>query len=69
MFYATLTFILIDHGCELVRIEGCPGVDFFWPMSDQIIEKMDRTSKDGAMHRTFGVPRQLASLRNCHKRC
>ncbi|MFD2175851.1 hypothetical protein [Rhodobacter lacus] len=33
----TPTFILLDDGREIGRIEGYPGADFFWPMLDALI--------------------------------
>jgi hypothetical protein len=33
----TPTFILVRGGVELVRLEGYPGQDFFWPMAEQMI--------------------------------
>ena len=38
----TPTFILIDEGREVGRIEGYPGPDFFWGLLDDIIETADR---------------------------
>lgn len=35
----TPTFILMDDGAELARIEGYPGEEFFWPILTQILEK------------------------------
>ncbi|MBV2360335.1 thioredoxin family protein [Thalassococcus sp. CAU 1522] len=35
----TPTFILIDEGRELGRIEGYPGEDFFWPLFAQLLER------------------------------
>jgi hypothetical protein len=38
----TPTFILIDDGRELGRIEGYPGEDFFWGLLEKMLkEKMD----------------------------
>ncbi len=33
----TPTFVLVENGRELARIEGYPGEDFFWPMLDRIL--------------------------------
>lgn len=33
----TPTFVLIEDGKELARIEGYPGEDFFWPLLDQML--------------------------------
>ena len=33
----TPTFILIENGAEVGRIEGYPGEDFFWPLLSQLI--------------------------------
>ncbi|SPF82045.1 hypothetical protein [Pseudoprimorskyibacter insulae] len=35
----TPTFILIDDGQELDRIEGYPGEDFFWGLLGKMLEK------------------------------
>lgn len=35
----TPTFILVDDGQELGRIEGYPGEDFFWPMLASLLEQ------------------------------
>lgn len=33
----TPTFILLDDGHELARIEGYPGQDFFWPILTKLL--------------------------------
>lgn len=33
----TPTFILMEDGAELARIEGYPGEDFFWPVLTQLL--------------------------------
>lgn len=38
----TPTFILMDQGQELARIEGYPGEDFFWPILTKLLT--DNTS-------------------------
>ena len=35
----TPTFILVEDGEELARIEGYPGEDFFWPVLTKLLEK------------------------------
>tara|TARA_R110002049_G_scaffold10127_3_gene50336 strand:+ start:39746 stop:40108 length:363 start_codon:yes stop_codon:yes gene_type:complete len=35
----TPTFIVVDDGRELARLEGYPGRDFFWPLLDQILQE------------------------------
>jgi hypothetical protein len=35
----TPTFILIDEGRELARIEGYPGEDFFWGLLGRMLEQ------------------------------
>ena len=35
----TPTFILVDDGTEVSRLEGYPGEDFFWPMLGAMIER------------------------------
>lgn len=34
----TPTFILVENGVELARIEGYPGDDFFWPLLSRMLE-------------------------------
>jgi len=35
----TPTFILIEDGTELARIEGYPGEDFFWGLLEKMLEE------------------------------
>jgi len=34
----TPTFIVIDQGQEIGRIEGYPGEDFFWPLLEKLLQ-------------------------------
>jgi hypothetical protein len=36
----TPTFVLVDAGEEVCRIEGYPGEDFFWPMLGMLLERL-----------------------------
>lgn len=36
----TPTFVLVEDGIEVGRIEGYPGEDFFWGMLGQILERL-----------------------------
>lgn len=36
----TPTFVLIEDGREVGRIEGYPGADFFWPLLDALLERL-----------------------------
>lgn len=36
----TPTFVLIDDGKEIGRIEGYPGEDFFWARAERLIERL-----------------------------
>lgn len=38
----TPTFLLVENGAELARIEGYPGEDFFWGLLEQML--LDHTS-------------------------
>ena len=40
----TPTFVLIEDGRELGRIEGYPGEDFFWGLLAQLLEKLPDAS-------------------------
>tara|TARA_R110002074_G_scaffold3126_5_gene16911 strand:+ start:2269 stop:2712 length:444 start_codon:yes stop_codon:yes gene_type:complete len=33
----TPTFLVVEDGAELARLEGYPGQDFFWPLLDEIL--------------------------------
>lgn len=36
----TPTFILVEDGVEIGRIEGYPGEHFFWPMLGKLLKKL-----------------------------
>lgn len=36
----TPTFVLVDDGVEIGRIEGHPGDDFFWPLLNRLLERL-----------------------------
>jgi len=38
----TPTFILTEHGREVARMHGYPGPDFFWPLLDEMLAKLDK---------------------------
>ncbi|MEL6099755.1 MAG: hypothetical protein AAFU82_08655 [Pseudomonadota bacterium] len=42
----TPTFIILDEGRELGRIEGYPGEDFFWPLLERLLR--DKTGFVGS---------------------
>lgn len=44
----TPTFVLIEDGQEIGRIEGYPGEHFFWPMLGQLLEKLPNVADDGS---------------------
>ena len=35
----TPTFILVENGVEIARLEGYPGEDFFWPLLEEMLSK------------------------------
>lgn len=37
----TPTFVLIDNGAEVARIEGYPGEDFFWGLLEMMLQRLD----------------------------
>jgi hypothetical protein len=43
----TPTFILIDNGVEVARIEGYPGEDFFWGLLDMMLRAKTEYQGDG----------------------
>ena len=38
----TPTFVLVEDGREIARIEGYPGEDFFWGLLQQMLEKLPK---------------------------
>jgi hypothetical protein len=34
-------FVLVENGREIGRITGYPGAEFFWPMLDELLTKLD----------------------------
>lgn len=53
----TPTFVLVEGGREVGRIEGYPGEDFFWGLLENLISNLSKTMPDtaaapGADHRT-----------------
>ncbi|MBD1544982.1 transcriptional regulator [Roseibium aggregatum] len=41
----TPTFILVDAGKEIARLRGYPGENFFWPLLDEMLDKLDSRQK------------------------
>nr|WP_237064404.1 hypothetical protein [Loktanella sp. M215] len=37
----TPTFVLVVEGTEVDRMEGYPGPDFFWPLLDEMLAKVE----------------------------
>ena len=35
----TPTFILVENGVEIARLEGYPGEDFFWMLLEEMLSK------------------------------
>lgn len=44
----TPTFILVEDGEELGRIEGYPGAHFFWPMLSQLLDAHPGATRPGS---------------------
>lgn len=44
----TPTFVLIENGQEVGRIEGYPGEHFFWPMLGLLLDKLPDVADDGS---------------------
>jgi hypothetical protein len=38
----TPTFVLMENGTEIGRLEGYPGEDFFWPLLDSLLENLSK---------------------------
>jgi hypothetical protein len=36
----TPTFVLVDDGQEVARLEGYPGDEFFWPLLGQMLDRL-----------------------------
>ncbi|WP_397544585.1 hypothetical protein [Roseovarius salis] len=44
----TPTFVLVDDGQELGRIEGYPGAHFFWPLLVQLLDAHPDATRPGS---------------------
>lgn len=44
----TPTFLLVEDGREIARMEGYPGEDFFWPLLDQLLTEHTDYRPSGA---------------------
>ncbi|RMD49918.1 MAG: hypothetical protein D6832_00785 [Alphaproteobacteria bacterium] len=53
----TPTFILVEDGREIGRIEGYPGEDFFWGLLDQMLTRLPAAGTEDAA----GAPRAAAA--------
>ncbi|PCH67266.1 MAG: hypothetical protein COC12_11685 [Rhodobacteraceae bacterium] len=43
----TPTFLIVDDGKELARLEGYPGPDFFWPLLDKLLKSKTNYDPSG----------------------
>ncbi len=43
----TPTFLIVDDGKELARLEGYPGPDFFWPLLGKLLQSNTNYSPGG----------------------
>jgi hypothetical protein len=43
------TFVMVEDGRELGRIEGYPGQDFFWGLLERLAEKLPPPATNGAV--------------------
>jgi hypothetical protein len=44
----TPTFVLVEDGRELARIEGYPGEDFFWGLLGMLLEEHTDFAESGS---------------------
>lgn len=42
------TFVLMEAGVEIGRIEGHPGEDFFWPLLNRLLDRLPKAPADGS---------------------
>lgn len=42
----TPTFLIVENGHEITRIEGYPGQDFFWPVLNQLLTEHTNYSEE-----------------------
>lgn len=45
----TPTFVLLQNGAEIARLEGYPGEDFFWPLLAMMLEKLPAAGAETAL--------------------
>lgn len=46
----TPTFLIVENGQEIGRLEGYPGEDFFWPVIAQLLSKHAGYDADNTAH-------------------
>ncbi len=56
----TPTFVLVEGGKELGRIEGYPGEDFFWGFLEQLMERLPVRDEMRGQTRTQADPGEMA---------
>jgi hypothetical protein len=44
----TPTFVLVEEGREVARLEGYPGEDFFWVLIEQMVARLPAPKREGA---------------------
>jgi hypothetical protein len=59
----TPTFVLVEHGREVSRIEGYPGADFFWGLLEGMMRRLPMPASNGlsaipppAQHENVNAP-------------
>ena len=43
----TPTFLIVEEGREIARLEGYPGANFFWPVLSQLLQKHTEFEPEG----------------------
>lgn len=43
----TPVFIVVENGAEVARLRGYPGEDFFWPLLNEMLERLPDPAAEG----------------------
>lgn len=43
----TPVFIVVENGAEIARLRGYPGEDFFWPLLNEMLERLPDPAAEG----------------------
>src|SRR3546814_13853010 len=60
----TPTFIVVENGTEVARLRGYPGEHFFWPLLNEMLQRLPQFQPDSRPHRTSIVEGKECAARD-----